>query len=92
MRVAKVLRILSGLEDTRVVDAVTLLRGDHAGRAGGLTAREATEMVGVSASGMKSRVQRGRTHPRGFQSVLRSTGMAKVIDYTLRALDYTACK
>jgi RNA polymerase sigma-70 factor (ECF subfamily) len=62
-------------------EAVTLVELE------GLTAREAAEMVGVSLSGMKSRVQRGRAQLRQMfdeccEIALDARG--KVIDYTPR--------
>jgi RNA polymerase sigma-70 factor (ECF subfamily) len=62
---------------------------------GGLTAREAAEMVGVSVSGMKSRVQRGRAQLRQLFEACCEIALdarGKVIDYTPRARDCTACK
>jgi len=61
----------------------------------GLTAREAAEMVGVSVSGMKSRVQRGRAQLRQLFEACCEIALdarGKVIDYTPRARDCTACK
>jgi RNA polymerase sigma-70 factor (ECF subfamily) len=62
-------------------EAVTLVELE------GLTVREAAEMVGVSVSGMKSRVQRGRAQLRQMfdeccEIALDARG--KVIDYTPR--------
>ena len=61
----------------------------------GLTAREAADMAGVSVSGMKSRVQRGRAQLRQLferccEIALDARG--KVIDYAPRARGCTACK
>jgi RNA polymerase sigma-70 factor (ECF subfamily) len=63
-------------------EAVTLVELE------GLTAREAAEMVGVSVSGMKSRVQRGRDQLRRMfdqccEIALDARG--KVTDFTPRA-------
>ena len=54
----------------------------------GLTAREAAEMVGVSVSGMKSRVQRGRAQLRQLFEACCEIALdarGKVIDYMPRA-------
>lgn len=61
----------------------------------GLTTREAAEMVGVSVSGMKSRVQRGRAQLRQLFEACCEIALdarGKVIDYTPRARTCTACK
>jgi len=53
----------------------------------GLTAREAAEMVGVSVSGMKSRVQRGRAQLRQLFEACCEIALdarGKVIDYSPR--------
>ena len=60
----------------------------------GLTVREAAEMVGTSVSGMKSRVQRGRTQLRQLfddccEIALDARG--KVIDYTPRPRPCGTC-
>jgi RNA polymerase sigma-70 factor, ECF subfamily len=71
-------------------EAVTLVELE------GLTAREAAEMVGISVSGMKSRVQRGREQLRALfdqccEIALDARG--KVTDYTRRARPCTTtCK
>lgn len=71
-------------------EAVTLVELE------GLTAREAAEMVGISVSGMKSRVQRGREQLRELfdqccEIALDARG--KVTDYTRRAKPCTTtCK
>jgi RNA polymerase sigma-70 factor (ECF subfamily) len=71
-------------------EAVTLVELE------GLTAREAAEMVGISVSGMKSRVQRGREQLRELfdqccEIALDARG--KVTDYTRRTKPCTnACK
>jgi len=71
-------------------EAVTLVELE------GLTAREAAEMVGISVSGMKSRVQRGREQLRALfdqccEIALDARG--KVTDYTRRAKPCaTTCK
>jgi RNA polymerase sigma-70 factor (ECF subfamily) len=70
-------------------EAVTLVELE------GLTLREAAEMVGVSVSGMKSRVQRGRAQLRQLfeeccEIALDTRG--KVIDYTPRPRPCGACK
>jgi len=59
------------------------------------TVREAAEMVGVSVSGMKSRVQRGRAQLRQMfdeccEIALDARG--KVIDYTPRPRSCDSCK
>lgn len=69
-------------------EAVTLVELE------GLTAREAAEMVGVSLSAMKSRVQRGREQLRRLfdqccEIALDARG--KVTDYTPRARSCSAC-
>src|SRR5262249_31498464 len=61
----------------------------------GLTAREAAEMVGVSVSGMKSRVQRGRAQLRQLFEACCEIALdarGKVIDYTPRARVCAGCK
>jgi RNA polymerase sigma-70 factor, ECF subfamily len=72
-------------------EAVTLVELE------GLTVREAADMVGVSVSGMKSRVQRGRAQLRQMfdeccEIALDARG--KVIDYTprLRPPSCDSCK
>jgi RNA polymerase sigma-70 factor, ECF subfamily len=71
-------------------EAVTLVELE------GLTAREAAEMVGISVSGMKSRVQRGREQLRALfdqccEIALDARG--KVTDYKRRAKPCTTtCK
>ncbi|MEO8846314.1 MAG: sigma-70 family RNA polymerase sigma factor [Kofleriaceae bacterium] len=70
-------------------EAVTLVELE------GLTAREAAEMVGISVSGMKSRVQRGREQLRTLfdqccEIALDARG--KVTDYTRRKPCPAACK
>ena len=60
----------------------------------GLTAREAAEMVGVSVSGMKSRVQRGRAQLRQLFEACCEIALdarGKVLDYTPRPRPCTAC-
>jgi RNA polymerase sigma-70 factor (ECF subfamily) len=69
-------------------EAVTLVELE------GLTVREAAEMVGVSVSGMKSRVQRGRAQLRRLfdeccEIALDTRG--KVIDYTPRPRSCRTC-
>jgi len=69
-------------------EAVTLVELE------GLTVREAAEMVGVSISGMKSRVQRGRAQLRQLfdeccEIALDARG--KVIDYTPRPRSCRTC-
>ena len=69
-------------------EAVTLVELE------GLTAREAAEMVGISVSGMKSRVQRGRAQLRQMfdeccEIALDARG--KVTDFTPRPQP-CACK
>lgn len=69
-------------------EAVTLVELE------GLTAREAAEMVGISVSGMKSRVQRGREQLRRMfdqccEIALDARG--KVTDFTPRAQRCRTC-
>ena len=69
-------------------EAVTLVELE------GLTVREAAEMVGVSVSGMKSRVQRGRAQLRTLfdeccEIALDARG--KVIDYAPRPRSCRTC-
>jgi RNA polymerase sigma-70 factor, ECF subfamily len=69
-------------------EAVTLVELE------GLTAREAAEMVGISVSGMKSRVQRGRAQLRQMfdeccEIALDARG--KVTDFTPRAQPKPCC-
>lgn len=69
-------------------EAVTLVELE------GLTVRDAAEMVGVSVSGMKSRVQRGRAQLRELfdeccEIALDARG--KVIDYAPRSRPCRAC-
>ena len=70
-------------------EAVTLVELE------GLTAREAAAMVGISVSGMKSRVQRGRAQLRTLfddccEIALDARG--KVTDYAPRARPCRPCK
>lgn len=69
-------------------EAVTLVELD------GLTIREAADLAGISLSGMKSRVQRGRAQLRQLfdeccEIALDARG--KVIDYTPRPRSCRAC-
>lgn len=69
-------------------EAVTLVELE------GLTVREAAEMVGISVSGMKSRVQRGRAQLRELfdeccEIALDARG--KVIDYAPRPRSCRTC-
>jgi RNA polymerase sigma-70 factor (ECF subfamily) len=69
-------------------EAVTLVELE------GLTAREAADMVGISVSGMKSRVQRGRAQLRQMfdeccEIALDARG--KVTDYTPRVQSKPCC-
>jgi RNA polymerase sigma-70 factor, ECF subfamily len=69
-------------------EAVTLVELE------GLTAREAAEMVGISVSGMKSRVQRGRAQLRQMfdeccEIALDARG--KVTDFTPRVQPKPCC-
>lgn len=60
----------------------------------GKTAREAAEMVGISVSGMKSRVQRGRAQLRElFETCceIAVDSRGKPIDYALRAQPCKTC-
>jgi len=62
-------------------EAVTLVELE------GMTAREAAEMVGISVSGMKSRVQRGRAQLRELFDqccVIALDARGKVTDFTPR--------
>jgi len=70
-------------------EAVTLVELE------GLTAKEAAEMVGISISGMKSRVQRGRQQLRKLfdeccEIALDARG--KVTDFAPRAKPCPSCK
>lgn len=70
-------------------EAVTLVELE------GLTAREAAEMVGISVSGMKSRVQRGRAQLRELfddccEIALDARG--KVTEFSPRAKPCPSCK
>jgi len=70
-------------------DAVTLVELE------GLTMREAAELISISVSGMKSRVQRGRAQLRQLfedccEIALDARG--KVIDYTPRPRSCRACQ
>lgn len=71
-------------------EAVTLVELE------GLTAREAAEMVGISVSGMKSRVQRGRAQLRALFDACCEIALdarGKVTDYSPRARPCpTSCK
>lgn len=69
-------------------EAVTLVELE------GLTAREAAEMAGISVSGMKSRVQRGRAQLRQMfdeccEIALDARG--KVVEFTPRARRQLCC-
>jgi RNA polymerase sigma-70 factor (ECF subfamily) len=69
-------------------EAVTLVELE------GLTAREAAELAGVSVSGMKSRVQRGRAQLRGlFEEccAIALDARNKVVDYTPRPRPRCGC-
>jgi len=70
-------------------EAVTLVELE------GLTAREAAEMAGISVSGMKSRVQRGRARLRELFEACCEIALdarGKVVDYTPRARPCASCK
>jgi RNA polymerase sigma-70 factor, ECF subfamily len=70
-------------------EAVTLVELE------GLTMREAAEMVGISVSGMKSRVQRGRAQLRQMFEACCEIALdarGKVIDYTPRSHSCPTCK
>ena len=70
-------------------EAVTLVELE------GLTAREAADMVGISVSGMKSRVQRGREQLRKLFEACCEIALdarGKVTDYTPRAKPCPSCK
>ncbi len=70
-------------------EAVTLVELE------GLTAREAADMVGVSVSGMKSRVQRGRQQLRKLFDDCCEIALdvrGKVIDFAPRANPCASCK
>ena len=70
-------------------EAVTLVELE------GLTAREAAEMVGISISGMKSRVQRGREQLRTLFDACCEIALdvrGKVTDYAPRVKPCTPCK
>jgi RNA polymerase sigma-70 factor (ECF subfamily) len=69
-------------------EAVTLVELE------GLTAREAAEMVGVSVSGMKSRVQRGRAQLRQMFEDCCEIALdvrGKVTDFTPRPKPCSSC-
>jgi RNA polymerase sigma-70 factor (ECF subfamily) len=69
-------------------EAVTLVELE------GLTAREAADMVGISVSGMKSRVQRGRDQLRRLLAQCCEIALdarGKVIDFTPRGQRCLAC-
>jgi RNA polymerase sigma-70 factor, ECF subfamily len=69
-------------------EAVTLVELE------GLTAREAAELAGISVSGMKSRVQRGRAHLRAlFEQccAIALDARGKVIESTPRASYVDPC-
>jgi RNA polymerase sigma-70 factor, ECF subfamily len=60
----------------------------------GLTAREAADMVGISVSGMKSRVQRGRAHLRELFEACCEIALdarGKVTEFTPRPQPCAAC-
>lgn len=70
-------------------EAVTLVELE------GLTAREAADMVGISVSGMKSRVQRGRAQLRALFDACCEIALdarGKVTDYTPRTAPCPSCK
>jgi RNA polymerase sigma-70 factor (ECF subfamily) len=70
-------------------EAVTLVELE------GLTTREAAEMAGISVSGMKSRVQRGRAELRAmFERCceIALDGRGKVTEFTPRATPCPSCK
>lgn len=69
-------------------EAVTMVELD------GLTAREAAELAGISVSGMKSRVQRGRAQLRAlFEACceIAVDARGKVTDYARRQQPCSAC-
>jgi RNA polymerase sigma-70 factor (ECF subfamily) len=69
-------------------EAVTLVELE------GLTAREAADMVGISVSGMKSRVQRGRAQLRALFDACCEIALdarGKVTDYTPRMQRCGSC-
>lgn len=73
---------------TRYREAVTLVELE------GLTVREAASAVGISASGMKSRVQRGRLQLRQMFEECCEIALdvrGKVIDYTPRPRGCASC-
>ena len=75
--------------DSPYREAVTLVELE------GLTAREAAEMVGISVSGMKSRVQRGREQLRKLFDDCCEIALdvrGKVTDYSSRTGPCTSCK
>lgn len=70
-------------------EAVTLVELE------GLTAREAADMVGISVSGMKSRVQRGREHLRRMFDRCCEIALdvrGKPTDYSPRQQPCPSCK
>jgi RNA polymerase sigma-70 factor (ECF subfamily) len=69
-------------------EAVTLVELE------GLTAREAAEMVGISVSGMKSRVQRGRAQLREMLDACCEIALdarGKVVEFTPRVPGQPCC-
>jgi RNA polymerase sigma-70 factor, ECF subfamily len=69
-------------------EAVTLVELE------GLTGREAAEMVGISVSGMKSRVQRGRAQLREMLDACCEIALdarGKVVEFTPRAPGQPCC-
>jgi RNA polymerase sigma-70 factor (ECF subfamily) len=69
-------------------EAVTLVELE------GLTTREAAELIGISVSGMKSRVQRGRAQLRALFEACCEIALdarGKVTEYTPRAQPCSAC-
>ncbi|MGE0867551.1 MAG: sigma-70 family RNA polymerase sigma factor [Kofleriaceae bacterium] len=70
-------------------EAVTLVELE------GLTAREAADMVGISVSGMKSRVQRGRAQLRELFTACCEIALdarGKVTEFSPRATPCSSCK
>lgn len=75
--------------DSPYREAVTLVELE------GLTAREAADMAGISVSGMKSRVQRGREQLRKLFDACCEIALdarGKVTDFSPRAKPCPSCK
>jgi RNA polymerase sigma-70 factor (ECF subfamily) len=85
---ARCISIFVALLPSPYREAVTLVELQR------LTAREAAEIVGISVSGMKSRVQRGRAQLRQLFEACCEIALdarGKVIDYTPRSGSCRTC-